>query len=373
MPRSAGRKLTPTTPAPPDLGLRTRPDETDDTEAGGSWQVYFLSLVDPANPDHDFGLVKVGNTEKDIEERIEQLQTGNPYQLRCERSFRSPVARQIEHFVHRTSQVVQLEWLRLARSEIPDLVKKAQQEGERLARIEEARARWSHSESNDMERQPGAEEGRLHEEVRGILAELWPVKLRLELTRTRIALQAGKVLRIPGIVTIWHLPSSGPFNSKTACEKFPDLAAAHTIEEVDGTFQWLETPTRGSPECARLREEVKHLRKQQRELDAAMLNNDDWLRKEGERTDDLAHLHDEYLGLIRQNARLELDEEYIQAQAIQAIEDFDRIAGVCSFRRSKCLVLNNKSFCQAHSNEAAQCTLEREAHIRRRIYTSRSY
>jgi len=353
--------------------MRRSKDMPGLAEAGDSWQVYFLSLVDPANQDHDFGLVKVGITEKDIEERIEQLQTGNPYQLRCERSFRSPVARQIEHFVHRTSQVAQPEWLRLARSEIPDLVKKAQQEGERLARIEEARVRWSHMESNEMERQPGAEERRLHKEVRGILAELWPVKLRLELTRTRIALQAGRVLRIPGIVTISYLPSSGWFNSKTALEKFHDLAAAHTIENVDGTFQWLETPTRGSPEWARLREEVKHLRKQQRELDAAMLNNDDWLRKEGERTDDLAHRHDEYLGLIRQNARLELDEEYIQAQAIQAIEDFDRIAGVCSFRRSKCLVLNNKSFCQAHSNEAAQCTLEREAHIRRRIYTSRSY
>src|SRR5438445_12542986 len=142
-------------------------------EAGSSWQGYFLSLVDPANPDHDFGLVKVGITEKDVEERIEQLQTGNPYHLCCERSFRSQVARQIEHFVHRTSQVAQLEWVRLARSEIPDLVKRAQQEGERLARIEEARVRWSHMESNEIERQPGAEERHLHEEVRGILAESW--------------------------------------------------------------------------------------------------------------------------------------------------------------------------------------------------------
>src|SRR3989442_7368675 len=178
--------------------MRRSKDMPGLAEAGDSWQVYFLSLVDPANQDHDFGLVKVGITEKDIEERIEQLQTGNPYQLRCERSFRSQVARQIEHFVHRTSQVAQLEWLRLARSEIPDLVKRAQLEGVRLARIEEARARWSHSESNDMERQPGAEERRLHEEVRGILAELWPVQLRLELTRSTNALQTGYGARSSG-------------------------------------------------------------------------------------------------------------------------------------------------------------------------------
>src|SRR5439155_317609 len=127
--------------------------------------------------------VKVGITKRDVARRIEQLQTGNPFQICCERSFRSPVARQIEHWVHRTSQVEQLEWLRLARSEIPGLVKRAQLEGERLARIEEARARWSRSKSNGIERQPGAEERRLHEAARGVLAELWPVKLRLECTK----------------------------------------------------------------------------------------------------------------------------------------------------------------------------------------------
>src|SRR5207247_10988734 len=123
-----------------------------------------------------------------------------------------------------------------------------------------------------------------------------------------------------------------------------------------------------------LPDEAKPLGKQRVELDDAMLSDDDWLWKEGERTDDLAHLHDEYLDLVRQNARLELDEEYIQAQAIQAIEDFARIAGVCSFRRSAGQVLNDhKSFCEAHRNEAAQCFSESKAHIRRRIYASRSY
>ncbi len=348
--------------------------ETDDAETGGSWQVYFLSLVNPANPGHDFERVKVGITKRDVARRIEQLQTGNPFQICCERSFRSPVARQIEHWVHRTSQVEQLEWLRLARSEIPGLVKRAQLEGERLARIEEARARWSRSKSNGIERQPGAEERRLHEAARGVLAELWPVKLRLECTKRSVALKAGKFLRVPGIVTISYRPSAGRFNPKTALKKFHDLAAPYTVEEVGGTFRWRDVPNLGSPGWAQLRAELERLEAERRELDAAMLSSDDWLRKEGARTDDLACLHDEYLCLMRQKARLELDEEYIQAQAIQAIEDFEAIAGVCSFRRSAGQVLNDhKSFCEAHRNEAAQCFSESKAHIRRRIYASRSY
>src|SRR5438128_2865016 len=252
MSRSAGRKLTTMTPPPPDLGGRTRPDETDDAEAGSTWQVYFLSLVNPANPDHDFERVKVGITRRDVARRIEQLQTGNPFRVRGERSFRSPVARQVEHWVHRTSQVEQLEWLRLARSEIPGLVRKAQLEGERIARIAEATARWSRSESNGKERQPGAEERRLHEAARGVLAELWPVSLRLECTKRSIALKAGKVLHIPGIVTVSYRPLSGRVRPNTALKKFHDLAAPYAVEEVDGTFRWRGVPNLGSPEWAHL-------------------------------------------------------------------------------------------------------------------------
>ena len=55
--------------------------EADDLQSDGLWCVYFLSLVDPINPGHDFGLVKVGITKGTVETRIGNLQTGNPYQI----------------------------------------------------------------------------------------------------------------------------------------------------------------------------------------------------------------------------------------------------------------------------------------------------
>ncbi len=351
------------------------PAEMDAAEAGGSWQVYFLSLADPADPGRDFGLVKVGITKNDVERRIEQLQTGNPYQICCEASFQSAVARQVEHWVHRTnaSRVAQLEWLRLARSDIADVVKTAKQEGERLARIAEAMARWSQSESNGKERQPGSGEKRLHETVRGVLTDLCPVKLRLERTARSIALEAGKVLRIPGIVKIWPFSPSRRFSSQMALDKFPNLAAGHAVEEVGGSFRWRDVPNLGSPGWTDLRAEVECLKEKQRELDTAMLENGNGLRKEGERTNNLARLHGEYLDLKQQEARLTVDEEDLKAQAIQAIEDCEAVAGVCSFRRSRRPILNGKAFCAAHPEEAAQCSSEREAYIRRRIWASRSY
>lgn len=358
-----------------DFDALESPGQMAAAEAAGPWQVYFLSLIDPADPGRDFGLVKIGITKNDVEIRIEHLQTGNPYQIRCEASFRSPVARQVEHWVHRTnaSRVAQLEWLRLARSEIPDLVMTSKREGERLARIAEAMTRWSHSKSNGKERQPSAGEKRLHEAVRSVLADVCRVTLRLEHTERSIALEAGKVLRIPGIVKIWPFSPSIRFSSKTALGKFADLVAGHTVEEVGGRFYWRDVPHLGSPTWTDLRAEVECLKEKQRELDAAMLVNGNGLQKEGERTNALVRLHDEYLILKQQEARLKVDEEDIKAQMIQAVEDCEAVAGVCSFRRARRNILNGKSFCEAYPNEAAQCSSAREAHIRRRIYTSRSY
>ncbi len=76
--------------------------------------VYFLAMHNPADPMHDFGLVKVGVTDSDVAARIAQLQTGNPYELRCLGIFETSCALEVEHFVHRThaAEMHNLEWLR---------------------------------------------------------------------------------------------------------------------------------------------------------------------------------------------------------------------------------------------------------------------
>jgi hypothetical protein len=344
-------------------------------QASGSWQIYFLSLVDPADLDRDLELVKVGITQNDVETRIEQLQTGNPYQIRCEASFRSTVARQVERWIHRTnaSAMAHLEWLRLPRSEIQALANAAKQESERLARIDQAMEYWSGTESNGEEREPTVEEQRLHKVARDVLANLWPIKLRLRHVEASMALQAGKVLRIPGILKTVAFTPSRRFRSRIVIEKFPDLAAKYSVEKVKGRFRWRDVPSLGSPEWAGLRADVEHLEVKTRELDAAMLADSSWSAIEGARTGNLARLHDEYLLLRQQEARLRVDEEEMQAQAVQALADCQAIARICSFRRSLSPVLDRRAFCEAQPTEAAQCCSERGAYVRRRIYLSRSY
>lgn len=145
------------------------------------------------------------------------------------------------------------------------------------------------------------------------------------------------------------------------------------MQKVGGEFRWRKVPNLGSPQWTGLRAEVERLEKQKEELDRAMLDNPSGLRDEGEQTDDLIRLHQDYLDLTQQEARLELDKEDLQAQMIQRMEDFEVVAGVCSFPRSLRPILNGKSFCEAHRPEAAACSLELVACVRRTIYASRSY
>ena len=102
--------------------------------------VYFFIMHDPASPDRDFGQVKVGITTGDVARRIAQLQTGNPWELRCVDYFETPCAREVEHFVHRThAEAMQhLEWLRCSRNDVRALVDEAKQAARR-----NRRANWS--------------------------------------------------------------------------------------------------------------------------------------------------------------------------------------------------------------------------------------
>lgn len=158
--------------------------------------------------------------------------------------------------------------------------------------------------------------------------DLCPVTLQLHHTEASIALHAGNVLRIPGIIKIRQFSPSSQFKSKMALDKFPGLAAVHSVEKVGGRFSWREVPNLGSPDWADLRVQVECLTQKQNELDALMLRDRDGVRQEGERTNLLEDLHDRYLNLKQRQARLEVDLEDLQAQAIQAIEDCEAIVGI---------------------------------------------
>src|SRR5262249_21254403 len=233
--------------------------------------------------------------------------------------------------------------------EIPALAESARRERQRFADIVESRARWSQTLSDGKERQPGTDELRLHKEARYVAEDLCRVRLRLRHVEANIALSAGRILRVPGILRVTVRPPKIRFNPQEAIKRFWDLAAGcGAAEEVRGTFRWRGVPTLGSAEWSEVLSEVWLLEQRQKVFDGELIERPDELKEVGERTERLAHLHDEYLRLTQECERLRADDGVLKAQLIRCMEDAAAIGGVCSFRRSWKKVLDAKakrSFC----------------------------
>ena len=340
---------------------------------GGLWHLYFLTLVDPLDPDRDFGLVKVGITKGAVERRIENLQTGNPFRLRYTDSFQSPVARALECWIHRTHHMAHLEWLRLSHAEIPALVAKAQVENVRLCEIADARARWSLTESNGTVRSPSAAEIQVHADARGVLEDFWSTSLQLDVTRLRLAVTAGGVGRIPGITQITRRSSFRKFRPNIALERFPELAARHMAGRVSSSFRWHDLPTRGSSQWAGLRAEIVELTRRKTALDRAMLEDSDVFDEEGKRTDALVELHETFIALFQRKARATIDRDYVRAKAVQQMEACEAVSGVCSYKRRLRSAFVADSFRTAHRAEALECSPTIDPFVQRRVFMSCSY
>jgi hypothetical protein len=341
-------------------------------------------MHDPKNPQHDFGLVKVGLTRSDVYKRIDQLQTGNPFRIRRADHFWSPFARLVENQVHRAhaSKGKQLEWLLFESSAIPDLVQMAKEQSERLAAIAKAVANWSSLESDGKSpRLATAEELKLRQEVRPVRDKLKLAQLRLINTSMSIKIEAGKVRRIPGMVETSRVAASPEFNAKKAFAAFRTLALQHQVSTVVGRFIWSGVRTNDSLHKTTLRTEngrQKILADALRELNVAMLQEWDGIQEEGKLTESLVRLHDSYLTLTEEVARLELDEYEIKARVIQMAERSDGIQGVCSYKRSSKLIFNRETFCEVFlkandETELQKCYIESPPCINRRIFRSRSY
>jgi hypothetical protein len=350
-------------------------DDSHSTEPG---DVYFLSLVNLADSDHDFRRVKVGYTGGDVERRIAQLQTGNPYQLRCESYFPSPVARQLENWVHRAnaSQMRHLEWLELTRAEIPALVAAAQEQAIRLAEVAEASARWSRCVSNGEGRPPVGQERDIHGEAQGVRSLLRRVSLELKRVKAQMALHAGRVRRVPGVLRVRTVTPHAVFSRQIAHQKFGSgVAAPYLTEEVRGRFQW-RNRDKADSYSKRLKADVENLETQVHHLNTEILQRPETLENDGKRTDEIIDLHQEYLRLTQQEALHSVHVETLKARMIQCMEDFEVITGASSFNRRLKSVLNRENgeaFREDHPDEATQCESAQSPQVHRTIYKCRSY
>ena len=81
--------------------------------------VYFLELLDPSNA-FDIPFYKIGITKKEVPERINQLQTGNPFKILSHNWLESRAMEMVEKYLHNlySSNRIRREWFRFNPGEL---------------------------------------------------------------------------------------------------------------------------------------------------------------------------------------------------------------------------------------------------------------
>lgn len=335
--------------------------------------IYFLVMHDPADINRDFGLVKVGITDGEVADRIAQLQTGNPYELRCVDIVETSCALEVERFVHRihATEMQHLEWLRRSRVDIPRLADQVRQAARRIEeRQGKIRGIAAHP-SNGVERRAVPEEIALHRDARSLKRELVRAELTMEAAGSMLKAATGATLGIPGVVRVTRVEDTSRFSARIAEAKFPGLVERSRINDVSGTFRWRRVPKpmdfvteRQTAAMASAAAKTAADR-----VLAARVSLDGWTHRTGE----LEQHHDEFLRATQAVNRLEGDLADVQNELIVRLGDHDGLVGVCSFIRRPIQRIDVDLFCGTFPLEASECHEPVALQLRKYVYPSRPY
>ena len=332
--------------------------------------VYFLVMQKASKPEYDFGLVKIGITWGDVVDRIADLQTGNPYDLRCFESFETTSPSEVEHFMHRTRplKMEKNEWLRCGRGQLRHLVDEARDEAGRIEKRKSKEQGCVAQISNGQVRPPTREELELHAGARELKEKLVPAKLRLEIAENWLKAATRDTLGIPGIVRANYVPATTSFNAGLAESKFADLASQCRLKKPSGEFRWRKMP---QPHCFSAEYQAARVARR-----AAKASADGVLQSSlhgwTDRTPDMERWHDEFLRETGTVHYLDADLAELKTDLTVRLEDYDALDSVCIFKRGA-PELDSATFRKTFPEKSEQCKKPVAHKLPKHVYPTRSY
>ena len=330
-------------------------------------------MQDPRSPQHDFGLVKIGITRGDVLQRAAMLQTGNPYDLLRYDSVETLWPREVEHFLHRThaAQMQKPEWLQCARDQLPALIDEAREVVRRIEARKAAELSCRGRSSNGRSRRASLREFNLHRDVRKVMKELVPQKLRLKTAQESLKAATGATYGIPGVVRVEPLSPLRRFNEKIAATEFSDLVSRCLVEKITGSFRWRKVPRpidfpteyRAAKVAATAAEVAEN----------SVTHQGIPLAGQTARTGEIEAWHEDYLNAIKNVHRLEGDLADLRTEIVVFLGDCDALDGVCSFVRRPIFKLDSSEFQRRFPTEYSQCEIILPGRLGKYVYPVRPY
>ena len=330
--------------------------------------VYFLTME--GTPDEGVAsYYKIGITEGQVRDRIDQLQTGNPFPIAERHSFWSEAAQLIERHLHGRwcTNGVRLEWFRFD----PEQVEHAISEGELLnSQISPIAGRvreYDGQASNGRILDPTERMQRLHEQALELLSGVVQRGGEIDLVACELRALTSDSMGIEGVTRVRVTHPDSSFRQALLRERFSNIYEEFlTREKLGCGFQFVGKPRIN--EFPELRLRIAEARARIRDIAPEALGESTIERRPASE-----ELHDRYLGL-----RSELTAEEgrllpIELELRNLCGENEGIAGVCSYRRAISKRLDTRRLHRAHPDIHASCLVQAPANLRFSIVESRGY
>jgi hypothetical protein len=329
--------------------------------------IYFLGMKDPTG-EQDFTHYKIGITDGTVLDRINQLQTGNPFEIFEYESFHSQAAQLIELQLHKrwAQERVRLEWFKLTKDQLAAIIKEArdyeQQIGEKAVRVRQ----FDQQPSNGQLLPPSESVLELHAQAQVLLAEQVQNKLRLDQLENKLRSLTGLTAGIAGITQVTTTKPAARFQAREFRETYQEIYERFlTVDRLACGFQLEGKPrVTAYPE---LHEAVKKSKDSVPELTS------DFSLEEIARTEDAVQLHQQYLQETEEAARIKSELLLAQLHLRDLCGENEGIEEVCSYRREITQELDKEALQRAHPEKYQSCVREVQSKPRFKIMESRAY
>jgi len=330
--------------------------------------VYFLRMVDPSGR-YEFPYVKVGITKKDVPDRIDEMQAGNPFKIVEWNHFYSEAAQLVENYIHHAfaERRARSEWLRFDEEELPNLFDTAEAYSKEVFVRAEAVRALDIQASNGKVIEANNDTRALHKEIVTLLGAEVETKGRFEALEYRLKAMTGMAGGIEGVTKVTITGATRFFNTANFKKAEPNLYTQYClIEDLGCSFSFLGKPQISAyPEVHTARKEAKSavVPVAMGDVTSGMLD----------RSGEIENLHTEYLDLIAKLAnirrdliRYELDLRYVCGKN-------EGIEGVCTYKREIEKKFDKEAFKKDHPDIWSKFETDRHGSLRFKVLPYRDY
>ena len=331
--------------------------------------VYFLTMEDDHHGDRDFSYYKIGITEGRISERIDQLQTGNPFRISERHSFWSEAAQLIEGHLHRrwSTNGVRLEWFRFRPMELESVISEAEHLNAQISPIAGRVREYDKTPSNGLMLDPTEHVRELSGQASELMSDIVQRRGQLKILECQLRVLSSDSAGIEGITRVRIIHPDLSFKQALLKERFPDIYEEFlTREKLSCSFNFEAMPRITA--FPALQSHMREARDRVPDINPGAFR-DCMLEREAA----VEELHGRYLEL---RSKLSADEGGLLTIELE-LRDLcgvnEGITGVCSYSRALSTHLDARGVHRAHPEIYSACLDQTPPHLRFSVVESRDY